>query len=116
MRLVVPNAASFVIFDAGDNKEGAIMDDPKRERIGPFVITGKSNLSEDGSIICAQCGKLLSRYDKESDTHDPAPKQLIESGAIAVPNFGWFCGPTCRDTYGKEFGLVFSESNCITKI
>ena len=85
------------------------MVDRERERIGSFVITKQSNLSEEG-IVCASCGKLLSKIDWASDTQDLSCEQLHASGAVAVPNFGWFCGQACGDAYSAEFGVRFQRN------
>lgn len=85
------------------------MVDRERERHGSVVITKQSNLSQEG-ITCSHCGKLLSKFDKESDTHDPPVALLITSGAVPIPNFGWFCGQACGDAYSAEFGVVFQRN------
>ena len=84
------------------------MVDREREQLGPFVITKQSNVSQEG-IVCSHCGKLLSKFDRESDTHDPSPEQLHASGAVAVPNLGWFCGQACGNAFSAEFGMVFQR-------
>ena len=60
----------------------------ERERIGPFVVTGADNRSPEG-IFCAQCRKLISRYNQATDTHDPTCEELVRQGAVPVPNFGF---------------------------
>lgn len=81
----------------------------ERERLGSFIITGEANLSQDGGITCAHCGKLLATHDKKTDGFDPAPKQLLASGAVPVPNFGWFCSQACGDAYSAEFDVQFAR-------
>lgn len=86
------------------------MADSDRERIGPFVVTSARNLSADG-IICAQCQKQLSSYDKASDTHSPSAEDLLEQGAVPVPNFGWFCTQACGDEYGRAHKIGFQRNS-----
>ena len=86
-----------------------IMPDRQRERIGPFVATSESNLSPDG-IICAQCQKLLSTFDSDSDSHTPSPEVLSSQGAVAIPNFGWFCSQTCAVAYESAFDARFQRN------
>ena len=73
-----------------------------------IVITGENNLSEEG-IICALCKKLLSRYDKDTDSHSIEPEVLMKSGAIPIPNFGWFCSASCSDSYSAKFDVHFQR-------
>lgn len=86
------------------------MPNRERERIGPFVVTGESNLSPDG-IICAQCQKLLSTYDTASDTHTPSAEMLLSQGSVPIPNFGWFCSQACAIAYETEFNLHFQRNH-----
>src|ERR1700731_4107458 len=76
----------------------------ERERIGPFVVTGKDNLSPLG-IICANCQKQLAIHDKAADGHIPSIEEILGSGAVAWSNFGWFCSSGCEDAYAKEFNV-----------
>jgi hypothetical protein len=71
-----------------------------------IVVTKAADLDPRG-IACRQCVKLLSRFNKASDTHTPTVEELLQAGAIAVPNFGWFCGQVCGDEYGREHGVQF---------
>ena len=84
------------------------MPDREREIIGPFVVTSQTNLS-DGGITCAQCNALLAQYDATSDSHDPTPVQLLASGAVPVPNFGWFCSQACAVHYEASTGIRFER-------
>lgn len=85
------------------------MIDPERERIDPFIVTTKANLSDDG-IICAHCGKVLSKYNKQSDSHQPQPENLLANGTVPVPNFGWFCSQVCGNAYSEKFGVAFQRN------
>jgi len=70
----------------------------EREQIGPFVVTREEDLDPRG-ISCAECGKLLATYDANGDCTQPSAEELVTMGAVAVPNFGWFCGPACGESY-----------------
>lgn len=76
------------------------MPDRDRERIGPFVVTAERNLDADW-VTCANCNKRLASVS----THaiDPKPEALIEAGAVAWPNLGWFCSVECEQAYSREF-------------
>jgi hypothetical protein len=80
----------------------------ERERIGPFVLTGGANLSPSG-IVCAHCNKQLSVFDPAADKHTPSPEELARAGAVAVPNFGWFCCQQCGRAYETELGVRFQR-------
>lgn len=71
-----------------------------------FVITRNADLDPRG-IACRQCGKLLSTFDESADTHTPAVEELSATGAVPVPNFGWFCGQECADIYSQDTGVSF---------
>jgi hypothetical protein len=73
-----------------------------------IVVTKAGDLDPRG-IACRYCGKLLSTFDKVSDTHTPTVEQLLAAGAVPVPNFGWFCGQDCGDTYSREHGVAFQR-------
>jgi hypothetical protein len=80
------------------------MPSKKRERHGPFVVTGPEHLSPAG-IICANCENQLTVFHRDIGRHVPSCEELIEAGAIAWPNFGWFCSSACEDAYAKEYGV-----------
>ena len=80
----------------------------ERERIGPFVVTDMANLSPNG-IVCAYCDKQLSTLDRAADEHTPSPEELTSAGAVAVPNFGWFCCQECGQAYEAELGVRFQR-------
>jgi hypothetical protein len=77
-----------------------------RERIGPFVVTTARNLDPD-HVVCAHCGKQLASIG--TDAIDPSPEALISAGAIAWPNFGWFCSAECEQAYSREFHASCSQ-------
>ena len=76
------------------------MPERARETIGPFVVTTNRNLDPD-HVVCANCGKHLASVG--TDASDPSPEALISAGAIAWPNFGWFCSGECEQAYSREF-------------
>jgi hypothetical protein len=55
------------------------------------------------------CDKLLAEYDATTDSHSPSPEELFESGAVPVPNFGWFCGQECGRRYTETTGVRFDR-------
>jgi hypothetical protein len=73
-----------------------------------IVVTRVADLDPRG-IVCRQCGRLLSVFDRDTDTHAPNLEQLLAAGAVAVPNFGWFCGQDCGETYGREHDIAFQR-------
>ena len=75
-----------------------------------IVVTSADDLSSDGSINCALCGLRLATYDGTADQHSPRPERLLESGAVPVPNFGWFCSQDCADDYEARTGVRFRRN------
>jgi hypothetical protein len=73
-----------------------------------IVVTKAADLDPRG-IACRHCGKLLATFDKATDTHTPSIEELLAAGAVAVPNFGWFCRQDCGDAYGREHGVAFQR-------
>jgi hypothetical protein len=73
-----------------------------------IVVTRVADLDPRG-IACRHCGKLLSTFDKASDTHTPPVEELVKIGAVPVPNFGWFCGQDCGDAYSREHNITFQR-------
>ena len=55
---------------------------------------------------CAYCDKFIADFLSASA---PAPESLMASGAVAIPNFGWFCFHTCADAYEHNFGIRFQR-------
>jgi hypothetical protein len=78
----------------------------ERERIGRFVVTKAENLDPD-FVVCANCKRQLAVHDREGDRIVPGPQELVSSGAVPVPNFGWFCSQICGDQYLEEFDIRF---------
>jgi hypothetical protein len=78
------------------------------KRIMKIVVTKTVDLEPRG-IACRNCAKLLSTLDKAADTLTPSVEQLLASGAIPVPNFGWFCGQDCGDAYSRQHGITFQR-------
>jgi hypothetical protein len=67
-------------------------------------------------IICVQCSKVLARYDPATDSHIPSPEQLQVSGAVAVPNFGWFCGQECATHFEQAKGRRLFDRNAVGEV
>lgn len=86
------------------------MPQAERERLGPFIITSQRNLSDDGSIVCSHCQKVLAVYSPTSDSHTPTPQNLTRHGAVPIPNFGWFCSQRCATTYESAFSVRFQRN------
>lgn len=55
-------------------------------------------------IVCATCGKVLAIHNPQTDSHHPTPEDLFASGALPVPNFGWFCTQACGNEYEQRRG------------
>ena len=55
------------------------------------------------------CNKLLAEHDAPTDTHTPSPEELLERGAVPVPNFGWFCSQECGRRYTEKTGIRFDQ-------
>ena len=75
-----------------------------------IVVTKAAELDPRG-IACRHCGKLLSIFDVATDIHTPPVAELVAAGAVAVPNFGWFCGQECADAYSREYGVAFQRDS-----
>jgi hypothetical protein len=58
---------------------------------------------------CSQCGRILARLDHTSQAFEPPPEVLIVAGAIAIPNFGWFCSQDCGNEYERVRGPRFAR-------
>jgi len=67
-------------------------------------------------VVCVQCAKLLARADPASDTHIPSPEKLLASGAVAVPNFGWFCSQDCATRYEQARGRTMFDRNAAGEV
>jgi hypothetical protein len=65
-------------------------------------------------IICAQCGKLLAKAVR--DTHSPSPEDLLQTGAVPVPNFGWFCSQECATSYERARGRRMFDRNAAGEV
>ncbi len=75
-----------------------------------IVITRVADLDPRG-IACRRCAKLLASLDEASDRFIPSPEELSAAGAVAVPNFGWFCGQPCADAYERDTGVRFQRDH-----
>ena len=53
----------------------------------------------------------MATFDAATDTHTPPVEELFAAGAVAVPNFGWFCGQECADAYSREYGVAFRRDS-----
>jgi len=67
-------------------------------------------------IVCEQCKKVLARADVERDTHAPQPDELVATGAVAVPNFGWFCSQECATRYEQAAGRRMFDRNAAGEV
>src|SRR5262249_8280149 len=67
-------------------------------------------------IVCEQCKKVLARADVEHDAHVPAPEELVATGAVAVPNFGWFCSQDCAKQYEQAKGRQMFDRNAAGEV
>lgn len=77
--------------------------------MGKFNTTDQEDSSPAG-IVCVYCGKRLSVFDRATDKHTPSPEALLSSGAVPVPNFGWFCSQECGQSYESEYGVRFQRN------
>lgn len=77
-----------------------------REKIGPFIVSAASNL-ESNHVVCTNCSERLASV--RADGIEPSPEILISQGAVAWPNFGWFCSRACEDKYSREFQVSCAE-------
>jgi hypothetical protein len=73
-----------------------------------FVIATEADF-DPREIVCQYCRKLLSICDDTAQTHTPEIEDLIRDGAVAVPNFGWFCGQDCGVNYSRKYDVVFQR-------
>jgi hypothetical protein len=67
-------------------------------------------------ILCAHCGKLLARAVPERDAHSPSPEELLASGAVPIPNFGWFCNQECAKHYERAKGRRMFDRNAAGEV
>jgi hypothetical protein len=63
----------------------------------------------EDALGCAQCGRLLARLDHSGEAFEPSPEVLVIGGAVAIPNFGWFCSQKCGDDYERIRGTRFAR-------
>jgi hypothetical protein len=67
-------------------------------------------------ILCAHCGKLLARALPGQNIQSPPPEQLMKSGAVPVPNFGWFCSQECATRYEGASGRRMFDRNAAGEV
>jgi hypothetical protein len=67
-------------------------------------------------IPCAHCLKLLAKADPQRDSHSPSPEELLASGAVPVPNFGWFCSQHCATLYEQAKGKMLFDRNAAGEV
>jgi hypothetical protein len=58
------------------------------------------------NTTCAYCDKFIADFQSPKA---PTPEDLLAAGAVAVPNFGWFCSHSCADAYERDFGIRFQR-------
>ena len=76
------------------------------QRIRHLVVTRANDL-DPSSVRCALCDRKLA--DIFEDRIEPSCEALIKDGAVAWPNFGWFCSVGCERDYGAPFNLSCAE-------
>jgi hypothetical protein len=79
-----------------------------REEIGPFVVTAEKDLDPQG-LVCAECERVLAETADTESGFSRSPEELVAAGAIAVPNFGWFCDQACAERYEDGTGIRFDR-------
>jgi hypothetical protein len=62
-------------------------------------------------ITCSQCSRLLSHYNEATDTNAPSAEEIFNDGAVAIPNFGWFCSQGCASEFEKVYGRKLFQRN-----
>jgi hypothetical protein len=60
----------------------------------------------EGEAVCAYCEKFIANF-LVADA--PNPEDLLASGMVPVPNFGWFCCHDCADAYHRDYGIRFQR-------
>ncbi len=84
---------------------------PKTEDETPLlVVTSTENRPSDG-IYCSYCEMKLAAYSENNDNLEPSFEILFKQGAVAVPNFGWFCSQECAHKYESEFDIRFERDD-----
>jgi hypothetical protein len=53
----------------------------------------------------------LSHYNETTDAHTPPPEEIFNAGAVAIPNFGWFCSQRCATEFEQAFGRKLFQRN-----
>jgi hypothetical protein len=76
------------------------------EGLGHFLNT--PDIPAD-ALGCAQCGRILARLDHSGEAFAPPPEVIVTGGAVAIPNFGWFCSQACGDNYERIRGTRFAR-------
>jgi endogenous inhibitor of DNA gyrase (YacG/DUF329 family) len=82
--------------------------DESNKRLSKLVITNAAE-SNAFAVTCAHCKKRMARIEEETDRMVPSPEALSENGAVAVPNFGWFCSQQCGEDFENESGVQFQR-------
>jgi hypothetical protein len=57
-------------------------------------------------VLCAYCEKFVANFEVAGA---PNPEDLLASGMVPVPNFGWFCCHDCADAYERDYGIRFKR-------
>ena len=66
-------------------------------------------MEENLNITCLTCDKKLSTYIESTDSHDPEPEVMHQSGNVAVPNCGWFCNQKCALEFEVKYNVKFEK-------
>ncbi len=81
----------------------------EREKNGPFVITSNGNLDTQ-YLRCNFCDGIITEYTSKGEFKIP-PEELLKSGNVPIPNFGWFCSQKCGNEYSNKFEVNFDTSD-----
>jgi hypothetical protein len=53
---------------------------------------------------------VLAEFNDSPNGLSRSPEELVASGAVAVPNFGWFCNQACAELYERATGIRFDRN------
>ena len=82
------------------------MTDEQRVRFEARVARERAR-PKSTNLICSYCDKVLAEV--LNDALRPAWDDLVRTGALPIPNFGWFCSHTCADAYEADYGIRFQR-------
>lgn len=73
------------------------------------IVFTEHSQQRDDIVFCQSCHKKLADYINE--TPIPSFKELYQSGAIPVPNFGWICSQECAEIFEKQTDIQFARDS-----